>query len=187
MIKLITRAVGLVSGAFVMSIAAGAIALAATRRMGVAVDEPEADEVHLSAVLGPLGYTSRATAFRGGTLDTWYGGGIVDLRAAKLDPAGATLRVRALFGGAQLVVPEDWNVVSAVRGLGGIGDGRPNVSRPIDGPTLRVEGFVLFGGFGITSSIPEGAMAQLETAMAAQAEHMAVHPAEPVPTAAPAA
>jgi len=171
--KVFSRVVGAVSAAFLMSVVAGAIVLAATRRQGVVVDTPDADEIHLSAVLGPIGYTSRSKAFRGGTLDTWYGGGIVDLRNAQLDPAGATLRVRALFGGAQLVVPGEWNVVSTVRGLGGIGDGRPSVDRPIDAPTLHVDGTVPFGGFGITSSMPEGAMDQLESAMAAQASHLA--------------
>jgi len=173
--KVINRVVGAASAVFLLSMVAGAIVLAATRRQGVVLDEPEANEIHLSAVLGPIGFASRSAAFRGGTLDTWYGGGIIDLREAQLDAAGATLRVRALFGGAQLVVPEEWNVVSTVRGLGGIGDGRPHVDRPIDAPTLRVDGTVLFGGFGITSSVPEGAMDQLETAMAAQARRLAEH------------
>lgn len=181
--KMIGRVVGALTGAFLLSIAAGAIVLAATRRQGVDVDEPEADEIHLRAILGPIAYSSRATSFRGGTVDLWYGGGIIDLRGAQLDPAGATLNVRTAFGGAQLVVPEEWNVVSAVRGLGGIGDGRERIDRPVDAPTLRVEGFVLFGGFGITSSVPEGAMEQMQSAMAAQAGRLARRAAEPAPEA----
>lgn len=35
------------------------------------------------------------------------------------------LQVRAIFGGAQIVVPETWRVSTRVVGLGGIGDGRP--------------------------------------------------------------
>jgi hypothetical protein len=178
-VKIIGRVVGALTGAFLMSIVAGAIVLAATRRQGVEVDEPEADEVHLRAVLGPIAYASRASSFRGGTIDLWYGGGIVDLREAQLDPDGATLHVRTAFGGAQLVVPEEWNVVSTVRGLGGIGDGRERFDRPADAPTLRVEGFVLFGGFGITSSIPEGAMDQLQSAMAAGARRFGERGAQP--------
>ena len=33
-------------------------------------------------------------------------GGTLDLRDATLDPAGATLRASALFGGGNLIVPE---------------------------------------------------------------------------------
>ena len=179
--KLIGRAIAALSGAFLVATIAGAIALAATRRHVVAVDEPDENEVHLTAILGPLGFASTAPAFRGGTIDAWYGGGIVDLRGATLDPAGATLRVRAIFGGAQVAVPASWNVVSAVRGLGGVGDARARMERPVDAPTLRIEGFVLFGGFGVTSDVPDGAMEGLQTAMAAQASRWSKQPPEPAP------
>ena len=61
--------------------------------------------VRLVAIFSPVAFHSTASAFRGGTLDCWYGGGIVDLRDATLDPAGARLEVKAVFGGAQIVVP----------------------------------------------------------------------------------
>ena len=181
--KFIARAIAAVFGAFLVATAAGAIALAATRRQTVEVAEPDENEVRLTAILGPLGFASTAPAFRGGTIDTWYGGGIVDLRGATLDPAGATLRVRAIFGGAQLAVPAEWNVVSAVRGVGGTGDTRPATERPVDAPTLRIEGFVLFGGFGVVSEVPDGAMDGLRTAMAAQAARRSPGFTEPVAAA----
>jgi len=79
---------------FWLSSAVGALAALAARRRVVPVDDPEANEVHLAAILGPLMFESTAPAFRGGRLDCWYGGGVVDLRRATLDPAGATVRVR---------------------------------------------------------------------------------------------
>ena len=178
--KLIGRAIAAMTGTFLVAVAAGAIALAATRRQTVEVAEPDENEVRLTAILGPLGFTSTAPAFRGGTIDAWYGGGIVDLRGATLDPAGATLQVRAIFGGAQLVVPAEWNVVSAVRGIGGIGDRRLKTHRPVDAPTLRIDGFVLFGGFGVTSDVPDGAMDGLRTAMAAAEARRTPVAADPV-------
>jgi hypothetical protein len=73
-------------------------------------------------------FHSTATAFRGGTLDCWYGGGIVDLRDATLDPAGAHLEVKAVFGGAQILVAVVARRVQRERRRGGPGhaaEGRP--------------------------------------------------------------
>ena len=81
----------------------------------------------------------------------------MDLRDAQLDPAGATLEINALFGGGNLVVPEDWKVETSVIGIGGVGDGRPKYEREPDAPTLRVEGKAIFGGWGITSRGPRRA------------------------------
>ena len=82
---------------------------------------------------------------------------MLDLRGATLDPAGATLRASAMFGGGLLVVPETWNVETRIVGIGGVGDGRPKVERPADAPTLRFEGTAIFGGWGISSEAPDAA------------------------------
>jgi iron-sulfur cluster assembly accessory protein len=79
-----------------------------------------------------------------------------NLRGATLDPAGAHLTIRAIFGGGLLVVPDDWQVDLRVIGImGGVGDGRDARGRQADGPRLVVDGFALFGGFGITSRPPD--------------------------------
>jgi predicted membrane protein len=131
-----------------------ALVLAAVKRRDAVPQEPDADEVELVASFAPLEYRSTARAFRGGSVQTWFGGGVVDLRDAQLDPAGATLEINALFGGGNLVVPEDWNVETSVIGIGGVGDARPKYEREPDAPTLRVEGKAIFGGWGITSEAP---------------------------------
>lgn len=129
-----------------------AAALAASRRGEAVPQDPEADEIDLVAVFGPLEFTSAASAFRGGSMTTWFAGSMLDLRGTTLDPAGATLRVSTLFGGGSVVVPEGWNVETKITAcFGGAGDARPPVEREPDAPTLRVEGVVLFGGWGITS------------------------------------
>ncbi len=53
----------------------------------------------------------------------------LDLRDATLAPEGATLRVRAIFAGAQIIVPADWKVVSRVGGMGGLTDMREDEGR----------------------------------------------------------
>jgi hypothetical protein len=118
------------------------------------MSEPDEDEVTLSAVFAPLAFRSTATAFRGGTIDCWFGGGTIDLRGATLDPAGALLQAKAVFGGAQIAVPADWHVVVHSRGLGGVGRmaGAEEDDLPA-GPTLTLEVVSLFGGFGISTDL----------------------------------
>jgi hypothetical protein len=132
----------------------GAFGTGRHRRTGASAvaQDPDADDVDLVATSSELDFRSTSSAFRGGSVTTWFGGGVLDLRGATLDPAGATLRVNALFGGGNLVVPEGWNVETRITGLGGVGDGRPKIGRPADAPTLRFEGVATFGGWGIPRS-----------------------------------
>ena len=114
--------------------------------------ETAADEVDLVVAFDQLEFRSTATGFVGGRLDCLFGGAIVDLRDATVAASGARLEGRAMFGGAQLIVPDGWRVTWTSRGIfGGIGDSRPARDRPDDAPHLDIDAFSLFGGFGITS------------------------------------
>jgi hypothetical protein len=146
----------------------GTIAAVVAKQRIVRIEEPEADEVRLAAIFEPISFRSTAKSFRGGTVDCWYGGGVIDLRGVTLDPAGARLEVRAIFGGGQIVVPETWHVTSKVVGIGGLGDGRPAIERPADAPHLTIEGLAIFGGFGVSSEISEGELRGLDQAVAAR-------------------
>ena len=156
----------LFTGGLMLASVAGVFVARATKRRIEEVDAPDADEVRLAAIFEPISFRSTATRFRGGTVDCWYGGGVIDLREAVLDPGGARIDVRAVFGGAQLVVPESWRVSSKVIGIGGIGDGRPQVMYEADAPHLTIEGLAIFGGFGVTSELPEAAARGLDEAAA---------------------
>src|SRR5512143_2650751 len=124
----------------VLAMIVGAVAALRARQRVVPPPAPEANEIELRAIFEPMHFQSRATGFRGGSIECWYGGGVIDLREAVLDPAGARLDVRAVFGGGQLIVPEAWNVTSSVKGIGGVGDTRPRIERPADAPQLTIEG-----------------------------------------------
>jgi hypothetical protein len=163
--RIIGRLLSLLLGGLVVSLIVGAVAALRAKRRIVPLAASEADEVRLAAIFEPLSFHSTATAFRGGDLDCWYGGGIIDLRDAVLDPAGAQLRVRAVFGGGQIVVPEAWQVTTRVIGLGGIGDARPSVERAPDAPHLTIEGLAFFGGFGVSSEVPEAQVQGLDEAI----------------------
>jgi len=132
----------------------GAMAYAKVMGRDSTTPEPDADEIDLVATFAPMAFESTARAFRGGSVTTWFGGGTLDLRGAQLDPAGATIRSNALFGGGNLVVPDDWRVETHLVGIGGAGDSRPDGNPPAGGPTLRLEGVAIFGGWGVTSAPP---------------------------------
>ena len=146
----------------VLAMVLGAVGALAARRRIVPLAGADADEIRLRAIFEPIHFQSRATDFRGGTIDCWYGGGVVDLRDASLAAAGAELEVRAVFGGAQILVPEAWNVTANVVGIGGLGDTRPQTERDADAPRLTIEGYALFGGFAVTSDVPEDELRGLD-------------------------
>ncbi|MEO7664387.1 MAG: LiaF domain-containing protein [Candidatus Limnocylindrales bacterium] len=144
---------------------ASAVAAAVAKGRLPSRGEPDDDELDLVAIFDGLEFTSVASSLKGARLTTWYGGATLDLRAATLDPWGATLTVRAAFGGVRVVVPESWPVkLEMTTVFGGVSDTRaaaddevtgPQASATIDAPTLRIDGFAVFGGVGITSSAPD--------------------------------
>jgi hypothetical protein len=149
-------------------VVAAVAAMQAKGRIGRNTDE-SADEITAGAVFGPLAYRSTSQHLHGGRLETWYGGGVLDLRDATLAPDGATLDVLAVFGGGQILVPAGWRVVSSVRGLGGVSDARPAQGRPQDAPLLTIEGMVFAGGFAIMSELDENEAEWLQDLEAKQA------------------
>lgn len=114
---------------------------------------PGADEIGLVTIMGGERFASTAAAFRGGRVVCWYGGTDLDLREATIDPGGARLDVRTVFGGTRIVVAPGVPVV--VRGwavLGGAGNltGAP---APTPGaPGLAVTALTLFGGMQVIAA-----------------------------------
>ena len=135
---------------------ASAIAAAFARQRITGCGEAADDEIDLVAIYDSLQFTSYAPSLRHAAVTAWYGGATVDLRAATLDPAGATFNVRAIFGGARLVVPASWPVVLAARGVfGGAGDVRSKDEVDASLPTLTVKGWAAFGGLAVVSEAPD--------------------------------
>jgi predicted membrane protein len=142
---------------------AGAIAaFRVKQRLGPNSDEG-ADDIAASAIFGPLAYHSTSRQLRGGTLELWYGGGVLDLRDAVLHPDGAVLEVRAIFGGGQIIVPPDWRIVTATKGMGGLQDVRDTSDLPTDAPTLTIVGLLVAGGFQVQSELDQGSQEWLES------------------------
>lgn len=136
-------------------------ALSTKRRLADrAVDafDEAADEIDVAAIFEGMDLKSRSSAFRGGDLLLWYGGGTLDLRGATLDPDGAELRVRSIFGGMELVVPPAWPVEVHSRAVfGGVGDDSEG-PKGVTGPRLVIDSQSAFGGIHVTShpsGVPE--------------------------------
>ena len=82
----------------------------------------------------------------------FMGGVELDLRDARLDPRGTTIRAVAIMGGIVIVVGPDVEVQCEGRGLmGGFGDlsGPPTVPPSFGAPPLHVTGLAAWGGVEI--------------------------------------
>jgi len=147
---------GLFIGLTILTAIASALSAALLKRRLPSQGEESDDEIALVTIYTGRDFSSTATAFRGGSVLTWYGGGTIDLRRATLDPAGARLTARTIFGGLRLVVPETWRVEQhGVAIAGGISDTRDQDEYLPGAPTLTLDGFALFGGIGIFSDAPD--------------------------------
>jgi hypothetical protein len=122
--------------------------------------EPEgdalSDEIKVVTIFDGERFASRASSFRGGSILAWYAGTDVDLRSARLDPAGATLRVTTMFGGVSIRVPQGWDV--DIRHVlpsffGGVDDDTDEIVG--GGATLVVETIAVFGGIRVTTRPPD--------------------------------
>ena len=148
--RTIGRILGLLFGVAILGGIASALAALVMRDRLASTGGSSDDEFDLVTIFDGLEFRSRAPALRRASSLTWYGGGTIDLRDATLDPDGATLGVRTIFGGLQLVVPATWRVETNVISIaGGIGDTRDPARVEASAPVLRVTGWNLFGGIGI--------------------------------------
>jgi predicted membrane protein len=105
------------------------------------------------AVMGGGERIVRDTDFRGGEVTAILGGFEIDLRQAGMMRDSAEIEIFTLWGGVDLKVPEDWNVVvQGVPILGGFSNTARSGSVTATGAprkTLVVNGTVIMGGVEI--------------------------------------
>jgi hypothetical protein len=141
------RALALVSAGVFAGFATAGILL---RRAFPSRGDAESDEVALAAIFSGIELESHATAFRGGSMFTWFGGIAVDLREATLAP-DARLTMTTVFGGIFLQVPSGWRVEPRVRaGPGGVAVDVPDADD--EAPLLVLEGVAIFGGIAVRAA-----------------------------------
>jgi Domain of unknown function (DUF1707)/Cell wall-active antibiotics response 4TMS YvqF len=81
---------------------------------------------------------------------TVFGGAELDLREARLESHEVTIDVKAVFGGVDIVVPDD--VIAIVDGTAVFGgfDDKVSTSQPAQGaPVVRIGGKAVFGGVSV--------------------------------------
>ena len=116
--------------------------------------DAESDEVALVAIFDGIELESSATAFRGGSMFTWFGGIAVDLRNVTLEPE-ARLTLNTLWGGIAIRVPPEWHVESTAKALGGGVAIKPPQAEVPNPPRLLIDGFALLGGIAVGSKSPD--------------------------------
>ncbi len=92
--------------------------------------------------------------FKGGKITAIFGGMELDLTKANLAPGRSDLEIACIFGGATIIVPDNWFVTIEVTPiLGGFNDSRKlNPGRTIDpSKQLIIKGAVIFGGGEVKS------------------------------------
>jgi hypothetical protein len=125
-----------------------AIAAAFAKRTLPSRGDEESDELALVAVFDGIDLKSRAQAFRGGSLLSWFGGIALDLSEAELAD-GAHLSVNTFVGGIAIKTPPNWRIEGDVKSVfGGVRTDSPARDDP-DAPVLTIEGLALVGGIAL--------------------------------------
>lgn len=92
--------------------------------------------------------------FKGGKISAVFGGIELDLTKAKLSQGVSGLEIACVFGGATIIVPDDWYITIDVTPiLGGFSDSRKLIpGRTVDpSKHLIIKGAVIFGGGEVKS------------------------------------
>lgn len=112
------------------------------------------EAVNLFVIMGGREVRNTSNGLRGGSLTAIMAGCELDLTGAELAPEGATLDVFTMWGGIDLKVSEDWNVVAEVLPVMGAYEDKRRPSPAAEGvvrPTLTINGMALMGGVSVTT------------------------------------
>ena len=113
------------------------------------------DEFRRVNVLHGEEMVCRAEELRGVDLLLGMGGMQCDLSRATVAPEGATVRVRGVMGGVNIVVPDTWRVTGDIRGPGGLNlDTTPPDDLPSDAPALHIDAVMVFAGVNVQGVRP---------------------------------
>ncbi len=114
-----------------------------------AANDPGAS-INAIAFLGGVSCRSTSQNFKGGDLTAIMGGCEVDLSGAKIGAEGAIIETFAWWGGIEIRVPQDWDVVTeGLPLLGAYADRRTSSSEPDGTQRLTIRGTVIMGGIEI--------------------------------------
>lgn len=103
-----------------------------------------------AAVFGGVDRHISAQDFHGAQCTAVFGGCKIDLRDAQIQGSEAVLATYAIFGGVEIRVPDDWEVVNRNTSIfGGVDDRTRQSSRGRGTKTLILDGMTIFGGTSV--------------------------------------
>ncbi|MDH5367623.1 MAG: cell wall-active antibiotics response protein [Cyclobacteriaceae bacterium] len=130
-------------------------ALVLKRGPSATVVKGDPDYIDDMAVFGGGEKKITSQNFRGGKVTAIFGGSKINLSQAGIE-GGTTplIDIFTMFGGTDVIVPEDWTVkveTSAI--FGGFSDKRKSVVNVVNNPdkTLVIKGLIIFGGGEVKS------------------------------------
>ncbi|MEP5613582.1 MAG: DUF5668 domain-containing protein [Cyclobacteriaceae bacterium] len=115
-------------------------------RTGGDIDE---DFIEDTSIFGGSETSFNSKNFKGGRITSVFGGSKIDFSESKMSEEGAVIDMFCLFGGNELVFPNDWTVVNESFVIfGGYADKRSRSATEQNDPKklLKIRGSVIFGG-----------------------------------------
>ena len=106
--------------------------------------------VRASAIFGGNEQKVVSSNFKGGDIMSLFGGVELDLRQAHISPDGCTLHVTSLFGGVEILVPPNWDLlISGTPIFGGIESRNSVDDGELKKEKVHIKCTVAFGGIEI--------------------------------------
>jgi predicted membrane protein len=103
--------------------------------------------VHIDNLFGGSEQIVLDPEFKGGEINSVFGGTKLDLRRTNLPEGTTTLEVNLVFGGAEILIPSHWNVQLKIDTiLGGFEDKRYGNESIDTSRKLLIKGSCVFGG-----------------------------------------
>lgn len=117
------------------------------------VDEASSSDnmIETNSVFGGSKRKILSKDFKGGEINTVFGGNDIDLSQADINGV-AKLEANIVFGGVKLIVPSHWQIKSEVDcAFGSVEDKRRDTGPAVENKTLVLKGSVVFGSIEIKS------------------------------------
>lgn len=105
------------------------------------------DDINSFTLFSGAEVRSQSKNFQSGSVTAIFGGADIDLRDAVIADEGATIEVTTIFGGLELIVPE--NVIVEISGIpifGGWEDNTKRFADDADLPIIKLNCLTIFGG-----------------------------------------
>lgn len=120
-------------------------------------DPSDVNGMNATAIFGGIERRISVRDFKGGRVSAVFGGIELDFREAEIEGNEAVLEVNAIFGGAEIRVPDHWKVEQRSQTLFGGYTDSTRLSAAATDPSapsrksLLITGSILFGGVEVTN------------------------------------